>query len=98
MLHWLCSTAQAIVLICSSWYWTFATLLHWLEQSGPLYLSIKQVCSYFPRCWLHAEMRWSSLVGGLPMWQHGFRAHAYRAACDGRQRAEWGALHGFCKG
>ena len=44
MLHWLCCKAQALVLICSSWSWTFATLLHWLEQSGPLCLSIKQVC------------------------------------------------------
>ena len=25
------------------------------------------------------------------------RAYAYRAVCDGRQCAEWGALDGFCK-
>ena len=35
-------------------------------------LSIEQVCSCFPGCWLHAEMRWSSLVRGLPTWQRGF--------------------------
>ena len=100
MLHWLCCTAQAMVLICSSWSWTYATLLHWLEQSGPLCLSIKQVCRCFPGCCLHAEMRcaleqsggWLANATQLP-WQHGFRAHAYRAACDGRQRAECEALH-----
>ena len=31
-------------------------------------------------------------AGGLPTWQHGFRAHAQRNACNGRERAEWEAL------
>ena len=30
--------------------WSFAALLHWLEQSGPLCISVKQVCSCFAEC------------------------------------------------
>ena len=71
-MHWLCSMTQtqARLLNCSSWCWSFAALLHWLEQSGPLCLSVKQVCSYFAECRRHAEMCWSILARGLPMWQH----------------------------
>ena len=29
-MHWECSTAQAMVLVCSSWSCTFAALLNWL--------------------------------------------------------------------
>ena len=72
---------------CHTGSWTL-----WLEQSGSLYLSIKQVCSCFPECWLRASMHWSSLVGGLPMWQDLIGAQAHRSACDGRQSADWEAL------
>ena len=54
----------------SRWCWLdpchTGSLTLWLEQSGSLYLSIKQVCSFFPECCLHADMPWSSLVAGLP--------------------------------
>ena len=69
-MHWPCSMAQAMLLNCNSWFWTFTALLHWLEQSGPLCLSFKQVCSCSPSGQGHAEMCWSSLVGGFPSGQH----------------------------
>ena len=72
---------------CHTGSWTL-----WLEQPGSSYLSIKEVCSCFPACWLQAEMCWSSLMGALPMSQDVVRAHAHRSACNGRQRAGFEAL------
>ena len=55
-----------MVLICNSSCWRFIAQVHCLVQSGSLCLSIKHECSSFCECLLHAEMGWSSLVGGLP--------------------------------